>query len=77
MRYVSLGKRPGRDRYDPGGTYIVERGCTCSVEKNNGGLGVPSDRGLRFYPDAKCPWHGLEAIGRQWELQGRVLKTTH
>jgi len=44
----------------PGSPEAIAKGCTCDQVKNRNGKG--EKEGELFYPDWKCPLHGLDAI---------------
>jgi len=50
---------------NPGSVEAIRKGCTCDPQRNGFGSGEPlaASKERRYYPDWKCPLHGLEAIG--------------
>jgi hypothetical protein len=46
---------------NPGSDEAVKLGCTCPVEDNKHGDGVPSSIGPLFWMGKNCPLHGDEA----------------
>ena len=46
---------------NPGSDEAIEQGCTCPVEDNKHGEGIPSSIGPLFWMEKDCPVHGDEA----------------
>jgi hypothetical protein len=51
-------------KHEPGSAEAIGEGCTCSQARNNGGKGELQADGYHWFPDFRCPIHGIAANRR-------------
>lgn len=46
----------------PGSKEAINLGCSCPVEDNHKGKGIPSATGMLFWMESSCPLHGKNDV---------------